>query len=392
MRSEGSDAYVEEDTSSVLEDNVVAFNKVTSAPGKKGNKRTSSRSTKDNLMARIEEQDKQCDSMSTINGAEGPENSRNSDHDDVNTSGSRSDEWNMTVKYYEHERFQKYLTNRNEKSCETEKQDKTVSHTLEAAGNLLDILHSDTPNLDSAIQNVRDIFTLSTKCLDQTARRGAFHHMVRSRATMYDTGLNELRDYANSILTLPLTADGSQLGKRNPTATVTSESTNGKKPKYDNCFKIPKKNFKFSGKQTPAANKTWVSYFSNVKKGYSSLRQTTNVATSDTKGNSFAYYGTNFEIRNVSEDLNESAQYGKRLTNYVGFDSFLHRIDPHCTPIYEAYPITSTSFLDNLDQRSHLSNSIYTTLKISIELVVGQRKHYQGQIITPVVGNTHNNN
>ncbi|CAC5358694.1 unnamed protein product [Mytilus coruscus] len=110
------------------------------------------------------------------------------------------------------------------------------------------------------------------------------------------------------------------------------------------------------------------------------------------EGNSFAFYGTNFEIRNVIEDLNESAQYGKRLSNYVGFDSFLHRIDPHCTPIFEAYPITSTSFLDNLDQRSHLSNSIYTTLKISFELVVGQRKHYQGQIITPVVGNTHNNN
>ncbi|VDI32720.1 Hypothetical predicted protein [Mytilus galloprovincialis] len=70
MRSEGSDAYVEEDTSSVLEDNSMASDKVTSAPGKKGKKRTSSRSKKDNLsdlesrmIARIEQQDKQVNSM-----------------------------------------------------------------------------------------------------------------------------------------------------------------------------------------------------------------------------------------------------------------------------------------------------------------------------------------
>ena len=70
MRSEGSDAYVEEDTSSVLEDNAMASDKNTSAPGKKGKKRTSSRSKKDNLsdlesrmIARIEQQDKQVNSM-----------------------------------------------------------------------------------------------------------------------------------------------------------------------------------------------------------------------------------------------------------------------------------------------------------------------------------------
>ncbi|CAG2258113.1 unnamed protein product [Mytilus edulis] len=439
MRSEGSDAYVEEDTSSVLEDNSMASDKVTSAPGKKGKKRTSSRSKKDNLsdlesrmIARIEQQDKQVNSMNDKMGklldllqdkrtdtgnevpsAEGSENSRNSDHEDVNTCDSRS----VLVKSGEHDRFQKYLGNRNEKSCETEKQDNSVSHTLgdkfgldaytslktektglvleqnqidvlrgswrsetphkitsykenyrlsfpidtscqeyfnvptmdntvesllmkrygpkaafgrvpslftknlkslerlayqgqvaarmglittcylqQASGNLLDNLTSDSPNLDSAIQNVRDIFALSTKSLDQTARTGAFHHMIRRRATMYDTGLNELRDYANTIVTLPLTADGifgsqfdtkmkektdrnkqlaevlpdnrrvtlgSQLGKRKPTATVTSESTFVKKPKFDSNFKIPKKNFgefKSSGKQTQAT-KPWKNVF-----------------------------------------------------------------------------------------------------------------------------------
>ncbi|VDH92094.1 Hypothetical predicted protein [Mytilus galloprovincialis] len=52
---------------------------------------------------------------------------------------------------------------------------------------------------------------------------------------------------------------GSQLGKKNPTATVTSESTFVKKPKFDSNFKIPKKNFgefKSSGKQTQAT-KPW---------------------------------------------------------------------------------------------------------------------------------------
>ncbi|VDI03539.1 Hypothetical predicted protein [Mytilus galloprovincialis] len=110
------------------------------------------------------------------------------------------------------------------------------------------------------------------------------------------------------------------------------------------------------------------------------------------EGDSFSNYGKNFKVRNVSDKHNEGTQYGKRLSNVVGFDSVLHRIDPQCTPLYEAYPITSTSFLETIHQRSYLSNSIYSTPKRSFELVVGQSKHYQGQIITPVVSNPHNNN
>ncbi|CAC5400753.1 unnamed protein product [Mytilus coruscus] len=77
------------------------------------------------------------------------------------------------------------------------------------------------------------------------------------------------------------------------------------------------------------------------------------------EGNSFAYYGTNFEIRNVSEDLNESAQHVKRLSNYVEFDSLLHRIDPHCTPIY------------------------YAALKISFELVVVREQKQHINLLEP---------
>ncbi|CAC5420601.1 unnamed protein product [Mytilus coruscus] len=268
MRSEGSDAYVEEDTSSVLENNAMASDKVTSAPEKKGKKRTSSRSKKDNLsdlesrmMARIEEQDKQFDSMSTKMGklfdllqgklidtgnevprsehenqntvtvealsaarrpliplnsaineqqysgddletlsvrisdserqnsgflfsAEGSENSRNSDNDDANTFDSRS----VLVKSGGHDRFQKYLSNRNEKSCETEKQDKSVSHTLgdkfgldaytsvltEKTGlvleqNQIDVLRgswkSETPHkITSYRENCRQSFPIDASC------------------------------------------------------------------------------------------------------------------------------------------------------------------------------------------------------------------------------------
>ncbi|CAC5420875.1 unnamed protein product [Mytilus coruscus] len=116
----------------------------------------------------------------------------------------------------------------------------TTCYLQQASGNLLDILQSDTPNLDSAIQNVRDIFALTTKSLDQTARTGAFHHMIRRRATMYDTAdgifgsqfdakMKEKTDRNKQLAqVLPDTKRvtlGSQLGKRKPTATNTSEST-----------------------------------------------------------------------------------------------------------------------------------------------------------------------
>ncbi|CAG2239350.1 unnamed protein product [Mytilus edulis] len=389
MRSEGSDAYVEEDTSSVLEDNAMASDKVTSAPGKKGKKRTSSRSKKDNLsdlesrmMARIEEQDKQFDSMnakmgkffdllqdkltdtgnevprsehenqntvtveassaarrpliplnSAINehqnsgddietlsvrisdserhnsgflfSAEGSENSRNSDHEDVNTCDSRS----VLVKSGEHDRFQKYLGNRNEKSCETEKQDNSVSHTLgdkfgldaytslktEKTGlvleqNQIDVLRgswrSETPHkITSYKENYRQSFPIDASCqeyfnvptMDNTVESLLMKRYADGIfGSQFDTKMKEKTDRNKQLAeVLPdnrRVTLGSQLGKRKPTATVTSESTFVKKPKFDSNFKIPKKNFgefKSSGKQTQAT-KPWVSSFSNVKKKYSS--------------------------------------------------------------------------------------------------------------------------
>lgn len=186
----------------------------------------------------------------------------------------------------------------------------TTCYLQQAVGNLLDNLEAGKPNLDSAIQNVRDIFALSTKTLDQMARTGSFHHMIRRRATMYDTRLSDLKEYANTIVTLPLTSDGifgnqfdiklkekternkqlpevfpdikpaggARSFKRKAPSTGTSDNSDGyaKKSKYDISFKIPKKapgDYKSQGKQLnnkAPANKTWVSSFLGPKKKYSS--------------------------------------------------------------------------------------------------------------------------
>ncbi|CAC5417774.1 unnamed protein product [Mytilus coruscus] len=235
--------------------------------------------------------------------------------------------------------------------------------------------------------------------------------MIRRRATMYDTGLNELRDFANTIVTLPLTADGivgsqfdakmkektdrnkqlaevlpdtrqvtlgSQLGKRKPTTTFTSKSTIVKKPKFDNNFKIPKKNlgeFKSSGKQTAAANKTWIPVGGRLKHFVQEWESITD---------------DQWVLTTLQEGLKLEFQETPRLTGIK--HTSINERNLYIILTEEAYPITSTSFLETLHQRSHLSNSIYTTPKKSFELVVGQSKHYQGQIITPVVGNSHNNN
>ena len=75
-------------------------------------------------------------------------------------------------------------------------------------GSLLNKPQSDNSNIDSAIQSVRDIFAMSTKALDQVGRGGAFHHIVRRKAAVSDTGLNNLRDVQAKVLYLPLTGEG----------------------------------------------------------------------------------------------------------------------------------------------------------------------------------------
>ena len=84
----------------------------------------------------------------------------------------------------------------------------SLCYTEQALGLLLSNLKRESPNLDEAVQNVRDIFAMSTKSLDQMARTGAFHHLIRRKATMADTGLHEFKDLQKTALTAPLAAEG----------------------------------------------------------------------------------------------------------------------------------------------------------------------------------------
>ena len=82
------------------------------------------------------------------------------------------------------------------------------TYMQQALSNFLSVLKGDKPNIDSAIQCVRDIFAMSTKSLDQMARSGAFHHLIRRRAAMADTGLQDVRDVKDHIFRLPFSHEG----------------------------------------------------------------------------------------------------------------------------------------------------------------------------------------
>lgn len=78
----------------------------------------------------------------------------------------------------------------------------------QSLGSLLEKLQAKDLNVDAAIQLVKDIFAMSTKQMDQTARAGVFHHMIRRKAVLYDTGLNDCREYGSTVMGLPLTNEG----------------------------------------------------------------------------------------------------------------------------------------------------------------------------------------
>lgn len=84
----------------------------------------------------------------------------------------------------------------------------TACYAQQALSALLISLKEEEPNIDRAIQTVRDIFAITTKNLDQVARAGAFHHLIRRRAAVNDTGLSDFKGYASTVLTLPLSAEG----------------------------------------------------------------------------------------------------------------------------------------------------------------------------------------
>lgn len=81
------------------------------------------------------------------------------------------------------------------------------AYMQQSLANLTQLIDSESFDKEKAINMVRDIFSMSTKSLDQMGRAGAFHHIVRRTVTMTDTGLYELPD-AHKFTGLPLTGDG----------------------------------------------------------------------------------------------------------------------------------------------------------------------------------------
>ena len=49
---------------------------------------------------------------------------------------------------------------------------------------------------------------MSTKTLDQVSRCGAFHHLIRRKATIEDTKLGGIKDLSPDLLALPLSNSG----------------------------------------------------------------------------------------------------------------------------------------------------------------------------------------
>ena len=81
-------------------------------------------------------------------------------------------------------------------------------YSQQALGLLLKNLKSESPNLDKAVQNVRDLFAISTKTLDQFARAEAFMHLMRRKVIVADTELHDFKDLQKAALTSPLSGEG----------------------------------------------------------------------------------------------------------------------------------------------------------------------------------------
>ena len=77
---------------------------------------------------------------------------------------------------------------------------------------LMEKVREPEPNLHLLTQMVKDIFAMSVKAMDQTARSGAFHHLIRRKATLVDTGLEDISELNDKFLSLKLSSEG-VLGK-----------------------------------------------------------------------------------------------------------------------------------------------------------------------------------
>jgi len=72
---------------------------------------------------------------------------------------------------------------------------------------LVENISSQEFDSDICVNKIKDIFSMSTKCLDQISRAGAFHHITRRTVAMSDTSLYGLQD-SNDFANLPLSGEG----------------------------------------------------------------------------------------------------------------------------------------------------------------------------------------
>lgn len=122
---------------------------------------------------------------------------------------------------------------------------------------LIELLTNDNDISDRAIQQVRDIFAMSTKCLDQLGRTGAFHHILCRQMCMTDTTLYQLED-SRDISDLPLTRDG-VFGEKLESSLKSRKEKNKTLddilPDFNKTKTDRKRKSKFDDKNAPSAKK-----------------------------------------------------------------------------------------------------------------------------------------
>lgn len=71
-----------------------------------------------------------------------------------------------------------------------------IANMQQALGTLLNSISSQ--DIDTE-QSIKDIFSMSTKPIDQMGRTGALHHLISRKAAARDTGLVTLKDIHSKI-------------------------------------------------------------------------------------------------------------------------------------------------------------------------------------------------
>ena len=80
-------------------------------------------------------------------------------------------------------------------------------YVQQSLGNLMQAFKNDSFDKDFCESQIQEIFSMSTKCLEQIGRTGAFQHIVPRCCTMTDTALYSLSD-RDKFYDLPLSSEG----------------------------------------------------------------------------------------------------------------------------------------------------------------------------------------